>query len=384
MSDPFEEVPAVKAGQLATLYHWIARDGRVLSITKIRESMERYIHFACVPSRDTIDRFVNKQRDIAPHFVVALTYFAGSKLKEDPSFFADVPANYRDILNYCGSRYETWTMQRVFQQNFLPQYKKRPFAVPKELTTLHSAIDELRMPAEALAAALTSIFGASAAEKLFGELIDASNPPTTLSHKFLAYRYSVNPGFVDKSAITITAERSKGRYARFENMFVDDKKNRRLTSGFATATTRKLYLIGSIDDFDGMKVMGFSAFSHNKDVIPGMLMSTSSAETIVCARLLLKRVDEIDVTSLGYKAEEEIRHEIGDHMPLIANRVEFKLNRKILFKNKVCSQRDMVVEVSKILRDRNAPRFTYEDTGAEFNPASTEDYTYNASLEETH
>jgi hypothetical protein len=322
MPQPYESVPPERSRSLARFYRWVTQESKLLSAEKLRDAMEQSIHFACVPSRDTIYRFAtnNTDSDTSEHFVVSLVYFAGFKYKVTPPYFANVPHEHHDILRYCVGRYETWTMNKVFHQNFLPKYKKNPYAMPSELFTTHRAIDELGMPAEAISRAANSIFGSAVTESVFGPINeDIVEPKTTLSHTFLIYRYSAEAGYIDKSAMTVSIDRSKGQYASFINLFYDDKRNRRITSGFATATIRKLYFLGSIDDFTGMKIMGFSSFSHTKTIIPGMLMSISSYETIVCARLLLRRVESIDESSLGQKAEHEIRQEIGEHIHHLAN-----------------------------------------------------------------
>ena len=380
MPEQFEKLPDDKRGALEELLRWLIREKRLLSPTRIQEEMQARMHFLCVPSHDTITRFIEADKSkvghTADHFVVSLAYYIGMKYKTGAlPAAADVHA---DIIRYCILCYDTWSLDKIFTDNFLPRHKKSRDSLPAipEFRTLMAATDELRMPAESLPRALDAVF--SPEERAIA--LETRKP---VVHCFSMYRYSVVAGFIDKSLTKVSFDPMKGYFAAFENIFFDRNRNKRVTTGFVTNTGGKVYMVGGVDNFRGMKFIGFSGFSSTKKVIPGMLMSLSSAGTIICARTVFIRSDgDVAEDKLGYRSVAEYRAELGDSMKLLANSVEFTLDRGLLYKNKPCTQRQMVLAVAELLKDKKGAKFIYDDDRTPFNPADSSDYTFNSALEE--
>jgi hypothetical protein len=204
-----------------------------------------------------------------------------------------------------------------------------------------------------------------------------------MKQRYLTYRYGVEPHFIFKSFMTLSKKRTPNSPVVFKNISKDRLNRPRSTSGFALNIGTKLYLIGNLDEGSALEIVAFSHFSANKTLLAGLAMSVSASAELLAARIVLKKVVEFpSELELGRKPYEDLKDEIHDFAAMIANEVDFDLTRPVMYDGIPIGQNAMVEAVSKLLRDQNGkPRFTYED-GAEFNPASSTQYTFNAALTE--
>ncbi len=110
-------------------------------------------------------------------------------------------------------------------------------------------------------------------------------------------------------------------------------------------------------------------------------MTPSATGELLAARIALVRADSPpEDKELGRKSYNSLKEELAELSEMIANSIDFSLVRQIFLDKKPVSQALMVEEVGKLLRDEHGmPRLTYED-GSEFNPASSQEYTYNSAL----
>lgn len=382
MDGEYPEIELARVEQLRNFLYWLFRDAHQASPAKLRDAMLRQLHFACVPSHDAIGRFVTKKSKMEGHSVVSIVSFFGIKRKEkDFHWLAGCPAEHDELLKFCDNFYETWSQEPKFNFNFFPRHKKggsptRLFSqVPTDFRLLRRATDELKLPAKHLTGAVEALFAPLEQTKAKEEGL--------VEQCFSLYRYSTTPGMIDKSSMTVSLKRVEDAlYVSFQNLFIDDRGSRRLTSGFVVGMNGKVYMIGGADNSLGMKFVGFSGFTYTQNIVPGMIMSLSTAASLICARVVMVREKAaVPEEKLGVRNTHTCRTELGDQMKLLANRVPFTLDRRIKFKDEICTQDEMVAEVARLLRDPKGPRFKYED-GSPFNPAATAEYTYNSALEE--
>jgi len=358
-----------------TLYLTKAEGG--YSPQKIHNALLSFARDGYVPSHDMISRFINsttaykaKRRDS----YILLVYFLGLLRKEKKNLFSALPnEDLEKFADYCEQYFEDRSIDRKFRDRYVLQHpQNRAARSSGAALELLAIINSLALPEQA-------IFGTD-------RLVFAPNTRSSseeMTQRYLTYRYGVEPHFIFKSFMTLSKKRAANSPVVFKNTSKDRLGQLRSTSGFGLNLGTKLYLIGNLDRGSALEIVAFSNFSPNKMLLFGLAMSVSAAGQLLVARIVLKKVaDSPSESELGRKSYEELKDEIHDFAAMIANRVDFDLTRPVMHDGSRITQNAMVEAVSELLRNQDGkPRFTYEG-GAEFNPASSSQYTFNAALTE--
>jgi hypothetical protein len=232
-----------------------------------------------------------------------------------------------------------------------------------------------------LALPVDSIFGA---HRLVFKGNDSDAPPgATLEQRYLAYGYGLKPNSIFKSFVSLSKAGAPDSPVSFQNQTKDRLGRLRLVSGFGLNLGTKLYLLGNIDGGAALEIMAFSHFNASAQLLAGLTMSIGAAAELFVTRIVLKRLKHFpDESEIGHKPYQSLKAEVSDFEEMLANKLDFDLTSPIMLDGQPITQNRMVEEVARLLKiDERHSRFTYAD-GTEFNPASSNHYTFNAALGE--
>ncbi len=342
---------------------------------RLQEIMLSYARDGYVPSHDLITRFIKstKASNRRPDSQIMLVYLIGRLRKEDGQPFARFEEpDFEDFGRYCEQYFENMSTDRKFRDRYILRYSgNRAVSSSGAASELVALINSLSLPQN-------SVFGI--AQTVFGP---KKTRPEKLVSNFVTYRYGRDSDFIFKSHTELSSNGLDNSPVIYRNVTRDRFNKPRVSSGFVLCLASKLYLIGNLYEGSAIEVVALSNFGPRREVVGGMILTTSASGEHLGSRIALVRIKcPPSENELGRKTYESLKDELTDLSEMIANTIDFSLTRPIFLDNKPINQSLMVQEVSRLLRNEyGQPRLTYED-GTEFNPASSSEYTYNSALRE--
>lgn len=199
------------------------------------------------------------------------------------------------------------------------------------------------------------------------------------SRRYLCYRYHSTPGMVVKSLLEFKEPPTPGHlFTEFECEFSHGRHSTRHASGWVLAMGKSVYLLGEIDRGAGLKVIAVPNLEAGHDSYPGLILALDEDSSVVAARcVLIPLAPDEDAGPTGILNERTSDDKrLSEYKSQFKNRTKFTLDEDLLFEGRPIDQDGMVHEVRRLL----GGKFTYKDSGIEFNPAATRHYTFNVAL----
>jgi len=204
---------------------------------------------------------------------------------------------------------------------------------------------------------------------------------------FLCYRFASDAGRMAKSYTVVFAPTRQSPIAYFHNYYLDgEDAEPRKAVGAVLPFRNATYFIGRLGNNLGLKVMAFRRYDdRHRDSHVGLTMTFDRKGRVITSRIAMVRCDHADhkSASIGIFGVDHIAKELGDKarglLNRIRNRISFVPEGGIAQNGEVLSVNQMVIEIGKALNNADGTvRFTMG--GEAFNPADTDQYTFNQAL----
>lgn len=220
-------------------------------------------------------------------------------------------------------------------------------------------------------------------EKAQRQFLKRKPEPHENISRYVSYRYDVKGGYVTKSFTRFHRPGNGIPICTFDNYYKDGPQDREC-HGIVVPTKQVTYLIGQVDDGTALKVMAFPPSNRYKAFQEGMMLSFLN--NVVSAKICMVATDVEQHTDagIGRFSIDTLGDELSQYSDSIRNKIEFVVERDIIDEDdNILNQSEMVDMVGRLISSNSSstPLLRYADTKEVFNPAKTDEYTFNAALE---
>lgn len=199
---------------------------------------------------------------------------------------------------------------------------------------------------------------------------------------FEGFRFDSVAGKVVKSFFAIKRPDALSPVCHYSQFYKDHYGRKKASRGIILPFHGAYAFVGSVDKGEGIEVVTFRRRRFASEICDGLMLTLDDEGSPVAGRLSLSRTDarndeEAGTGILEVSDLDEATRKIADRC---RNRMRFTLERKVLYEERRLEARDVVTLVQDLLIDEDGKSTLKHDDGSDFNPASTDEYTFNVAL----